>query len=822
MNGDFIMNKKTKWFKSIRTRFIGIMAVMLILTAGMVYLILHTVMQDKINILEDKYIIENVERTKKEIFKEIEVLDTIVMDWAVWDNSYQFMIDKNPEYIKANLSEDTLNNLKVNIMLFIDNKGNLVHGEGYDLQKKENVPIDEALLKYIKDHSLLQNNDVKYRKSGIITLNGKDLILLSICPILTSAGEGPINGYIVLGANFTEKKIADIGEELSSEIKLTFLKDFEYDRKFFDLKDDKIQIDAVSDQKIIGRAFLDDIDGKHLLLLSIEKNRDINNIGEAGIKATLWLLLGLFFLFAIIITVILDRGILLRFQELSNDIRKIGEGKDLSVRLKRQNIDDELTDVSNEINGMLGALERSQLFLSKSESALKKAIEKLQDEVLEHEKTQEQIKYIAYHDTLTGLPNRNLLNELLVHSITLAERNNKCMAVLFLDIDGFKMINDSKGHGMGDQILQEVAERLLKTLRKSDVIARHGGDEFIVIIEELDNCSGVELIANKIINCFQEPFHLENQDYFLTTSVGVAVYPADGQTPDMLIKNADIAMYKAKENGKNQYLFCTPVMKDVANETMELSTNLYRAIEKNELELYYQPQLSCHNNQIMGVEALIRWRHPVMGLISPAKFIPIAEKTGLILPIGEWVLRTACQQNKKWQEQGLPKIRMGVNLSLRQFHNNDLLNLVESVLKETKLAPQYLELEITETIAMKEKSYIINTLNAFRQIGVSIAIDDFGTEYSSLSYLKHLPVDRLKVAMQFIRGIGIDHKDEALAKGIIVLAKSIGMNVIAEGVETKEQLEFLKNHNCDEIQGYYFFKPLIEAEMTKLLITYNK
>ena len=648
------------------------------------------------------------------------------------------------------------------------------------------------------------------------------MILLSICPILTSAGEGPINGYIVLGANFTEKKIADIGEELNSEIKLTFLKDFEYDRKFFDLKDDKIQIDAVSDQKIIGRAFLDDIDGKHLLLLSIEKNRDINNIGEAGIKATLWLLLGLFFLFAIIITVILDRGILLRFQELSNDIRKIGEGKDLSVRLKRQNIDDELTDVSNEINGMLGALERSQLFLSKSESALKKAIEKLQDEVLEHQKTQEQIKYIAYHDTLTGLPNRNLLNELLVHSITLAERNNKCMAVLFLDIDGFKMINDSKGHGMGDQILQEVAERLLKTLRKSDVIARHGGDEFIVIIEELDNCSGVELIANKIINCFQEPFHLENQDYFLTTSVGVAVYPADGQTPDMLIKNADIAMYKAKENGKNQYLFCTPVMKDVANETMELSTNLYRAIEKNELELYYQPQLSCHNNQIMGVEALIRWRHPVMGLISPAKFIPIAEKTGLILPIGEWVLRTACQQNKKWQEQGLPKIRMGVNLSLRQFHNNDLLNLVESVLKETKLAPQYLELEITETIAMKEKSYIINTLNAFRQIGVSIAIDDFGTEYSSLSYLKHLPVDRLKVAMQFIRGIGIDHKDEALAKGIIVLAKSIGMNVIAEGVETKEQLEFLKNHNCDEIQGYYFFKPLAEAEMTKLLITYNK
>ena len=279
---------------------------------------------------------------------------------------------------------------------------------------------------------------------------------------------------------------------------------------------------------------------------------------------------------------------------------------------------------------------------------------------------------------------------------------------------------------------------------------------------------------------------------------------------------------KAKENGKNQYLFCTPMMKDVANETMELSNSLYRAIEKNELELYYQPQVCCENNQIIGVEALIRWRHPEMGLISPAKFIPIAEKTGLILSIGEWVLRTACRQNKAWQDAGLPSIRMGVNLSLRQFHNNDLLSQVENVLKETGLKSKYLELEITESIAMKEKSYIINNLNAFRKLGVSIAIDDFGTEYSSLSYLKHLPVDRLKIAMQFIRGIGIDPKDEAITKGIIVLAKSIGMQVIAEGVETKGQLDFLAINNCDEIQGYYFFKPLHENEMTNLLKTYNK
>ena len=816
------MNSRTKWFRTIRARIIGIMAIMLLLTGAMIYIILNNVMLDKINLLENKYTVENVEHAKDEIKKEIDLLNTIIVDWAVWDNSYQFMIDRNFQYIDSNISDDTLNNLKVNLMIFIDNEGEIVYSQGYDLGEKQTIPIDYKLFDYLDIKNLVKNNDIHYRKSGMITLNGKDFILISICPILKSNGEGPINGYMILGANFTKEKIFEIEQELNSSVKIEYLNEFDFDRKYFDLKKNNTSVHILNKEKIIGNSFIENIDGKPSFLLSIEKDRDINKIGVSGIEATLISLFTLFIAFSFFIILILDRGILKRLQDLSYEIRKIGEGKDLSRRLKKQVEQDELSDVSEEINGMLYSLEKSQIDLTKSENALKKAIEKLQNEVIEHEKTQEKIKYIAYHDMLTGLPNRNLLNELLVHSINMAERNNKYMAVLFLDLDGFKIINDSKGHAKGDQILQEIAERLVVTLRKSDIIARHGGDEFIIIIEELENSSEVELIANKIIDSIQEPFCLEENDYFLTTSIGIALYPTDGHTPDILIKNADIAMYKAKENGKNQYLFCTPVMKAIADETMEISNKLYRAIEKNELELYYQPQVNCEDNEIIGFEALIRWHHPELGMISPAKFIPIAEKTGLILSIGEWVLKTACQQNKAWQDAGLPKIRMGVNLSLRQFHNNDLINQVEEVLKATGLESKYLELEVTETIAMKEKSYVINNLNAFRKLGVSIAIDDFGTDYSSLSYLKHLPVDRLKVAMQFIRGIGIDTKDEAITKGIIVLAKSIGMQVIAEGVETKEQLDFLKENNCDEIQGYYFFKPLPENEATEVLKRYSK
>ena len=448
-------------------------------------------------------------------------------------------------------------------------------------------------------------------------------------------------------------------------------------------------------------------------------------------------------------------------------------------------------------------------------------INKQYQEMMEKNKkivfAEKEIKHLAYHDYLTGLPNRMYLSQKLNHLIFLGSRMEKILAVMFMDLDNFKMINDTMGHDIGDQLLVEVSKRLGNALRKCDTVARIGGDEFIILIEDVEETDYVNIVSNKILNSFTEPFTLNNQECFITTSVGVAIYPTDGYSSEELIKNADIAMYKAKENGKNKCVICTPVMKTKVVETMKMTNRLYRALEQNELELYYQPQVSCTSNEIVGLEALLRWNHPELGMVLPGKFISIAEHTGLIIPIGEWVLRTACIQNKAWQDAGLPRIRMGVNLSAKQFQNDNLLSDVEGILKETGLDYQYLELEITESAAMMGKGNIIETLNAFKKIGINIAIDDFGTEYSSLNYLKQLPADRIKIPMTFVQGIGINTKDEAITKAIIILAKNMGLGVIAEGVETKNQLDFLSQEMCDEIQGFYYFKPMQVHKVEELL-----
>jgi len=442
----------------------------------------------------------------------------------------------------------------------------------------------------------------------------------------------------------------------------------------------------------------------------------------------------------------------------------------------------------------------------------------LQQEIQKRIETQDKIHHLAYHDHLTGLPNRLHFNDQLNHAIQQAIQSNHILAVMFLDLDIFKMVNDTMGHDAGDQLLKVVSERLVKTLRKTDIIARLGGDEFIILIDHAENIQEICGIAESILDSFRESFQLHGKECFLTTSIGIALYPDDGQDNETLLKNADIAMYRAKEKGKNQYVICSPVMKSSVTENMNLANDLYRAMERNELELYYQPQVSCSSNYIVGAEALLRWHHPELGTLSPSKFIPIAEQTGLIIPIGEWVLRSACTQNKRWHNAGYSKLRVGVNLSVKQFQNHtQLLRQVEDILKDTGLAPEYLELELTESIAMKEKSHVAETLNILKNHGIRIAIDDFGMEYSSLSYLKHLPIDTIKIAMPFVQGIEVSNVDEAITKAVIVLAKSMGKGIIAEGVETESQMVFLTQRMCDEIQGFHYFKPMPVDQMEELL-----
>jgi len=428
-------------------------------------------------------------------------------------------------------------------------------------------------------------------------------------------------------------------------------------------------------------------------------------------------------------------------------------------------------------------------------------------DITEQKRTQERLTYLAHFDELTGLPNRTLFNENLRQVLLDANRRQRLAAIMFLDLDRFKTINDTLGHEMGDTLLKSVAERLRDCVRRGDVIARLGGDEFIVALADVAQYEDVAQVAQKILDSFARPFHLSGRDLFVTTSVGVALYPQDHRDVEGLLKNADAAMYRAKELGRNNYQFYTHEMNAKAFERLTLEIHLRRALERQEFLLHYQPQVDLNTGAIVGMEALIRWQSAELGLVSPADFIPLAEETGLIVPIGEWVLRSACVQTKAWHDAGLPRLRVSVNLSARQLRERDLVRTVNKALTESGLNPRCLELELTESMLQNVDTAEV-ILKDLHDVGVYLSIDDFGTGYSSLNYLKRFPIDNLKIDRSFVRDIISDPDDAAITDAIISMAHTLGIRVVAEGVETAEQLVFLHKHKCDLIQGYYFSKPL--------------
>lgn len=424
-----------------------------------------------------------------------------------------------------------------------------------------------------------------------------------------------------------------------------------------------------------------------------------------------------------------------------------------------------------------------------------------------------ELNYLAYHDQLTGLPNRTLFKEKLSDAIRHAEKTQKMIGAVFLDLDAFKSVNDTLGHDQGDRLLIEVSKALTKAVRDRDTVARFGGDEFILMLNQLSSKDELVRIMDRLMDVIQKPVTLAEQEFFVSVSAGVAVYPQDGNEPEILLKNADLAMFKAKCTGKSRYVLCTQEMKNEILEKAQLTNLLYNALEKNQFILHYQPQVDISTRTIVGLEALIRWDLPERGIISPAAFIPLAEQTGLIYAIGEWVMREACIQNRRWRDMGYSDLRMAVNVSVQQLRNSRFIQTVEDTLRETGLPARYLELEITESVTNGNTDNIVAVLHRLKALGVSISIDDFGTEYSSLSRLKFLPVDRIKIDMQFVQGIERSDKDRAISKVIINLARSLRLKVIAEGVETASQLDFLSRGMCDEIQGYYYYKPMPAEEV---------
>lgn len=442
-------------------------------------------------------------------------------------------------------------------------------------------------------------------------------------------------------------------------------------------------------------------------------------------------------------------------------------------------------------------------------------------DITQHKQAEERIKQLAYYDALTGVPNRVLLKDRATRDLAQAQRTGTELALFFVDLDRFKNINDSLGHIMGDRLLQAVAGRLRESIRDTDTVSRLGGDEFLLLFS-VDGVPGAARVARKLLETVAQPFEIDGHSLRVTPSIGISMFPKDGTNFEELLKHADVAMYKAKESGRNAFHFFAPEMNTGALDRLILEGALAQAVDRHQLELYYQPQVRLGDGAVVGVEALVRWHHPEMGLLSPAKFIPIAEETGLIASLGEWVLREACRQNMHWERSGGLRLSTSVNLSSRQFVLGDVREIVSDALRETGLPAGRLEVEITESLLVQNDGTTLDTLNHLKAMGVGIAVDDFGTGYSSLSYLKRFPLDRLKIDQSFVRDLTVDRDDQAIASAIVNLGHSMGMVVIAEGVEAEAQMRILRSLGCDEAQGYYFAKPMPATELEQFLRVANR
>jgi diguanylate cyclase (GGDEF)-like protein len=446
-------------------------------------------------------------------------------------------------------------------------------------------------------------------------------------------------------------------------------------------------------------------------------------------------------------------------------------------------------------------------------SEMRQSLRKTNDELSSALAT---IQKMATHDTLTSLPNRTLFNEALVHAIAQSTRHNRALALFFLDLDRFKYVNDTLGHALGDRVLQEAARRLTAAVRSSDLVARLGGDEFVLLVEDFRNPDELAEIANKVLGAFAPSMMMDGQELGLSVSIGISTFPKDGGDAQALVSNADIAMYRAKEQGRNRFCFYADEANGLSHERLSLEAGLRHALERNELDVFFQPKIEFPTNRVSGVEALIRWRHPQLGLLLPDRFIPLAEEIGVIVPIGYWTLKRVCERARRWQDLGMA-LPVAVNLSARQFHEPDLVARMGAIMRTTGVSPHLIEVEITESMVMRDPDRAAKVMEGLRAMGVRISIDDFGTGHSSLGYLKRFPIDRLKVDRSFVRDLPHNNDDVAITRAVIAMAHSLKMTVVAEGVEHQDQFDLLRNEGCDEFQGFFCAKPMEEDELLKFL-----
>lgn len=761
-------------------------------------------------------------------------LYTYASDWSHWNDLYDYIQGKNNAFIPNNINMTTFINSTINTVTFWDKNQQLMFGTAIDTENKKFIGYPPGLQAYLYSGSkLLDRKDANKDLRGYI-LTDRGILMVAACSITDGDKLLPPMGAAIFARLISPQIVDKIKDTTKLNLELFLpsqIKDQSALQKAFSIisTNESGWLDYPIDENTLeGFTVIKDINKKPIGMFKMATPRVIYQTGVEAIRYYIYTFIALGVLFSLLMLWLLRMLIIKRLERLDDDVAEISKNNELSRRVDETG-KDELSSVSQQINNMLGIIEASQLKLEhrvqERTQELQKTNVQLQQEIAERKSVEkeliihkEHLVRLAHYDSLTSLPNRVFFNEMLTKTLSHAKRHKKMLAILFIDLDRFKTINDALGHRMGDLVLKEIAARFSTVLRAGDVLARLGGDEFIILLNDIDHPKYASPVAEKILFLCSQSIKIEAHEFFITTSIGICTFPTDGTSLEDLLKNADMAMYKAKKAGGGIFNYYTKEMNLEAHEHIKLEASLRKAINNNEFVLYYQPKLNLTDGIIEGVEALIRWENPELGLISPAKFIPLAEETGLIMQIGEWALREACRANKSWQDAGFKPITVAVNLSPKQFRHQDLDQLVADILAETGLAPEYLELEITETAVMDNVESAISRLIEIKSMGVQISIDDFGTGYTSISYLKQFPVSVLKIDQSFIKGIPDNQNDVAITSAVIALAHSLDIKVVAEGVETSEQLQYLADNNCDMVQGYYLSPPLPEGKIRSQFI----
>jgi diguanylate cyclase (GGDEF)-like protein len=771
--------------------------------------------------------LDRIDETVKEINRSLYLFTN---DWAHWNDLYNFMLGKNPDFVSKNLGMNVYKDSTINLMSFWDTKGNLVFGTGIDPVTGQYTKFPDSTEGLSLPRTLLLNypNHPQEIHGYVLSEEGDtNRIMLVASSSITNGGDATSVGTIITGRYLTKGIIDKVNQIAQTDLQVYSIHEINQDPRLktaFGLatSGDGHYNQPINDKSIEAFSVIHDIFGKPIGFFREVKPRTIYLAGLNSYRYFQIIVVLLGVIAAIVLSSLFRKIIINRFEKLDDFIADVRAHKKIHKRIQVSG-KDEVTDVANEFNALLDTIEDLHSSFSKKSEAMQLTNAQLTDQIDQYKKGEvpvvtstEHFVNLSHYDTLTSLPNRVFFNEIFNKAMSHSRVNNKTLSIIILDLDHFKTVNNTYGRQIGDTVLKEIATRIGALLRPGDLLARLEGDEFIVLLNDIAHPKFASSVAEKMLHSTMEVVKVEGHDLFLTASIGISVFPNAANSLEDMVKNAEIALYKAKHAGGGVFQYFTQEMSHEKYENIQLETALRKAITNNEFVLFYQPILNLKNGTISGVEALIRWMHPTLGMIDPVNFIPFAERTGLIIKIGEWVLRTACATNKRWQDEGYSPIPIAVNLSPNQFKLQDISQLVTSILSETGLDPACLEIEITESAFLDDDKETVSRINDIHQMGVNIAIDDFGTGKFSLAYIKKLQINMIKIDKSLIKGIPTDQNDEMLANAIIAMAHNLNVKVVAEGVETAEQIQYLFEHQCDMIQGYYISPPLPENRIVFL------